>query len=511
MAKYLEDWSGHTLNAPPSGWTDRFGISGNDPVVMATGVPDGSINGRVLYISSGKIYTWDALDGTGDLHILTKVWGDVSNLGILVRHSGTASNDQYGYRMNISSGHTGSNAIAKLSGASSSTPPNGSISGVGSKNKGTWWLVRFEVTGSTIRHKVWRESEAEPGSWDASGSDSDYTSGWIGLAGTSSADWWVDWISVGTNGDSPDYPDEYGLYNASAIAVAGAGSEYQGGTGVTQWTNPGNIVSDNGAYAVASFGTTGNPSYYLAGSSFGHSIPGNAVITGVAAGIEIRRSGGSVGSSAIGKARLSNAGTLVGVEKSPGTGFSWDSDNLVWLGGPFDTWGASLTPAQINASTFQAAIQATRISSSSRDHEVDYILLKVWYYLPPNTPPTITVNPSVNYNGYTRTGPNNTPISVSFTATDPEETGANALNYQIRTAAGTGGTLVASGTFTSGVGASVNIAHNASGLSEGSNTLYLRVDDGTDVASTNPSFTLLVDRGAPTVGTITHMPNPVVP
>lgn len=132
-------------------------------------------------------------------------------------------------------------------------------------------------------------------------------------------------------------------------------------------------------------------------------------------------------------------------------------------------------------------------------------------YTPTNTAPTITVNPSVNYNGYTRLGPNNTPGSVSFTATDPEETGSNALSYEIRTASGSGGTLVASGNFTSGVGASVSIAHNASGINEGSNTLYLRVSDGTDYAPTNPSFTLLVDRGAPTVGIITQTPNPAVP
>lgn len=151
------------------------------------------------------------------------------------------------------------------------------------------------------------------------------------------------------------------------------------------------------------------------------------------------------------------------------------------------------------------------VAYDTYDSDPDFAPKLTIDYTPSNTAPTITVAPSVNYNGFTRTGPANSPISVTFEAEDAEETGANQLNYQIRTAAGTGGTLVASGTFTSGVGASVNIAHNASGLSEGSNTLYLRVDDGTDVASTNPSFTLLVDRGAPTVGTITHVPNPVVP
>lgn len=509
MAKYLEDWSGHTLNAPPSGWTDRLEMSGNDPVVLATGVPDGSINGRALYITSGKTYSWDALDGTGDLNILAKVWGRNSTnpLDISVRHSGTTENDRYGYRLNISPTQPGTLQLNRHIGSA-----YGSLFAVlHNNNVGTWWMVRFEVTGSTLRYKVWRESEAEPGSWNVSVSDSNDTSGWIGLGGLYgflSLEWWVDWISVGTDGDSPDFPDEYDLQVSSAIA--GAGTEYQGSTGVTQWTNPGNIVSDNGAYAVASFGTAGNPSYYLAGSSFGHSIPDDAVITGVAAGIEIRRSGGSIGTSTIGKARLSNAGTLVGVEKSPGTGFSWTSDTLVWFGGPFDTWGAGLTPAQINASTFEAAIQATRTTTASRDHEVDYILLKVWYSLPPpNTAPTITVTPSVNYGGYTRTGPANSPISVSFEAEDAEETGSDELTVEVRTAASGGGTLVATDDYTSGTSGSISIAHNASGLSEGSNTLYMRVGDGTDW-SDDASFTLLVDRTAPTLdGDITYDPDPV--
>lgn len=131
-------------------------------------------------------------------------------------------------------------------------------------------------------------------------------------------------------------------------------------------------------------------------------------------------------------------------------------------------------------------------------------------YTPSNTAPTITDPPSVNYGGYTRTGPANSPISVTFEAEDAEETGTDELTVEVRTAAAGGGTLVATDDYTSGTAGSISIAHNASGLSEGSNTLYLRVGDGTDW-SDDETFTLLVDRGAPTVGTITQAPNPAVP
>ena len=127
-----------------------------------------------------------------------------------------------------------------------------------------------------------------------------------------------------------------------------------------------------------------------------------------------------------------------------------------------------------------------------------------------NTAPTITVAPTVSYGSLTRLGPNNSPAVVSFTATDAEQTGADELSYTIRTATAGGGTLVGSGTCTSGASKNHNIANADAGLVDGSQTLYLRVFDGWSY-SADLSFTLLLDTTAPTVGAITHSPNPVVP
>jgi hypothetical protein len=126
----------------------------------------------------------------------------------------------------------------------------------------------------------------------------------------------------------------------------------------------------------------------------------------------------------------------------------------------------------------------------------------------PNTEPVISVPPTVSYTPLTRLGPNNTPATVTFTATDTEETTANALSYTIRTAAAGGGTLVGSGTCTSGISKSHSITNTNAGLVDGTNTLYLRISDGT-LFSSDAAFTLLRDTGLPTVGTITHTPNPV--
>lgn len=100
---------------------------------------------------------------------------------------------------------------------------------------------------------------------------------------------------------------------------------------------------------------------------------------------------------------------------------------------------------------------------------------------------------SVGYGSYTRTSPNNTPWTCNFTA------GVDATNYEVRTAASGGGTLVASGAATSGANGKT-IAYNATGLADGSQTLYVRVGNGTSWGA-DASFTLLRDDVAPTAST----------
>lgn len=99
-----------------------------------------------------------------------------------------------------------------------------------------------------------------------------------------------------------------------------------------------------------------------------------------------------------------------------------------------------------------------------------------------NTPPTQVSGPIVSYlNARTRTGVNTT-WSFSFRYDDAEQTGANALSWQLRTASGGGGTLITSGTATSGqTYTSGQLPYNQTGIVEGtSNTVYIRVYDGTE-------------------------------
>lgn len=126
-----------------------------------------------------------------------------------------------------------------------------------------------------------------------------------------------------------------------------------------------------------------------------------------------------------------------------------------------------------------------------------------------NTVPTFSVQPVATYaGGATRTGPNTT-WGVTFTANDSEQSGAG-FTYQIRTSATpTGGTLVASGTLTFGSSlVRTGIAYNASGLVQGSNTLYVHVYDG-GLWGVSNSFTVLRDDSVSAPSSISHSPNPV--
>ena len=125
-----------------------------------------------------------------------------------------------------------------------------------------------------------------------------------------------------------------------------------------------------------------------------------------------------------------------------------------------------------------------------------------------NTPPTRVSGPTISYlNSRFRTGVNTT-WSVALRYDDAEQTGSNALSWQLRTASGGGGTLITSGTTTSGQTNTFGpYPYNQTGINEGTgNTVYMRVFDG--VAYADEWFTWVYrDTVDPTSSTsISHSP-----
>jgi len=135
-----------------------------------------------------------------------------------------------------------------------------------------------------------------------------------------------------------------------------------------------------------------------------------------------------------------------------------------------------------------AALDALQVGVLKGNDADDVRCTSIWaMVLRSNSAPIITVGPTVAYAG-SSTGVSSvaTPATVTFTATDAEQTGADELTWQIRTATGGGGTLVASGTATQAISEVASIDYNDSGIIDGSQTLYLLVSDG--VATDEESF-----------------------
>src|SRR5690606_22541399 len=86
---------------------------------------------------------------------------------------------------------------------------------------GTWYWARIQYNGSTQRVRRWAGAFGdEPGTWDATDTDSSLSSaGWVGLLFPSTgANVDVDVFSVGTNGDPALGPPITGT--AAAVAPA---------------------------------------------------------------------------------------------------------------------------------------------------------------------------------------------------------------------------------------------------------------------------------------------------
>jgi hypothetical protein len=254
------------------------------------------------------------------------------------------------------------------------------------------------------------------------------------------------------------------------------------------------IASDN-SRAVATH-TASTISHDLDVTDFVFSIPAGT-INGIV--VEVERAAASADTVYWNRVVLLKAGVEHGGDKSAGVAFP-TSDAYETFGGISDVWGGTWTPDDINASTFGIRLRSsTLLSGGSGAANIDHVRITIYYTT--NTAPTITAGPTTTYQSGDRTNPSVT-WGVTFTPDDAEQTGANAITYYIRTSATFGaGTQVATGTCTADSEKAVTgLAYNATGLTWGSQTLYLHLYDGTANTATAGSFTLEVSQVAAVTG-----------
>lgn len=134
-----------------------------------------------------------------------------------------------------------------------------------------------------------------------------------------------------------------------------------GETFCANWDNINNIFSSDNAYATQRPQSDSSYNTTLMAQNFGFSIPSNAAIKGVVVEIE-RKNFYTIGGAPIydSNIQLIKNNALVGNNKA-NTTLEWPTtDTYAQYGGSSDLWGVSLTPSDINSSTFGVGIKVVK-------------------------------------------------------------------------------------------------------------------------------------------------------
>lgn len=165
--------------------------------------------------------------------------------------------------------------------------------------------------------------------------------------------------------------------------------------GVVSITNASNAQLSDNSYATAVL-LLSQISNYLKVTNFNFSIPTDATITGITASIE--RSSNTLNGTHDSSIKLVKGGSITGNDKASAS--QWPtSDAVVTYGSSTDLWGVTLTPTDINLSTFGIVISAVADLASTA--QIDQVTITVDYLgsnRPASTTPRVQVGAGMSRN-----------------------------------------------------------------------------------------------------------------
>lgn len=162
----------------------------------------------------------------------------------------------------------------------------------------------------------------------------------------------------------PNYPDS----GADDSAV-----------GTLTWSNPGNIVSDDGNYASVA-GTSGAQTHYLKALDFDFALNAGDTINGIT--VSIGRYASQAGALRYVYdyiVQLVVGGSVVGDNKAATTTKWPTSEAAASYGGSSDLWGLTPTASQINGTDFGVVLSCKIYGATGATAYVDYITVTVTY------------------------------------------------------------------------------------------------------------------------------------
>ena len=209
--------------------------------------------------------------------------------------------------------------------------------------------------------------------------------------------------------------------HSQTLSANAAGDCTSLGGGGTNWTNPGNAFSSNNAYATANVdGSTTDPLQCL---NYGFGIPSTASVVGIEVSIERRSNSTANGGSRDASVFLVKGGAQVGNNLATATTYT-TADVVEVHGSSIDLWGATWTPAEINAANFGAQFTATKPSGAGAAHTIslDHIFITVHYSHAPPAPNLLSPGDGATVG---------TPIPA-FDWTDVVDPDADAVTYDLQ-------------------------------------------------------------------------------
>jgi hypothetical protein len=176
--------------------------------------------------------------------------------------------------------------------------------------------------------------------------------------------------------------------NTAGPNLAGTGGTSGGCNGSTTfcWTSPGNITANDGVKAQAALGASG-ASNELQGTNFGFAIPAGSTINGITVEIWKQAISGPGNPTDV-DVTILKGGVATGTNLGhTGAGNGWlSAGGIDTYGGGANLWGASWTPADINATNFGVQISCVDWVGLNTTAGVDFIRITITY-TPPAAPP----------------------------------------------------------------------------------------------------------------------------
>ena len=158
----------------------------------------------------------------------------------------------------------------------------------------------------------------------------------------------------------------------TGLVIAGAGASVDTGSSPA-WGTPGNIPASDDSDATMGDSSAISSSDDLKGSSFGFAIATDATIDGFEVAVE----GAGFGTVNIIYVTLGKDDSTLGTPLTPSQALT-SSDAVYTFGGSAELFGLSWTPAEVNASTFQARIRVST-GGAFQSASIDAMWVRVYY------------------------------------------------------------------------------------------------------------------------------------